>query len=253
MVDERERRRVGNRPRRSSVRTGSRSSGTGSTARRRSPWSRRGCDRTVASFRHEGHDHARGLIGRAERLTWNASDGLEIDGYLLAPAGDGPHPLILHVHGGPVWSYAEWFPRPNLAWLVSRGYAILMPNPRGSTGRGRTFLEAVIGDMGGADALDDLAGVDAFVETRRRRSGADRRHRRQLRRLHVVLAPGRRPALQGVGRDLARDRLLQPALEQQHRRLGRLVPRWRAPGRHAPVPRAQPRLLRGPRHEPPRS
>jgi dipeptidyl aminopeptidase/acylaminoacyl peptidase len=123
-----------------------------------------GTDRTVASFRHEGHDHARSLVGRAERVTWNAPDGLEIDGYLLAPAGDGPHPLIVQVHGGPVWSYAEWFPRPSLAWLVSRGYAILMPNPRGSTGRGRTFLEGVIGDMGGADAHDDLAGVDALVE-----------------------------------------------------------------------------------------
>ena len=182
-------------------------------------------DRTVASFRHEGHDHARSLIGRAERLTWNAPDGLEIDGYLLAPAGDGPHPLILQVHGGPVWSYSEWFPRPSLAWLVSRGYAILMPNPRGSTGRGRTFLEAVIGDMGGADAHDDLAGVDALVERGDRRPGADRCHRRQLRRLHVVLAPGRRPAIQGGGRHLPRDRLLQPALEQQHRCVGRMVPR----------------------------
>jgi dipeptidyl aminopeptidase/acylaminoacyl peptidase len=123
-----------------------------------------GMDRTVASFRHEGHDHARSLIGLAERITWTAPDGLEIDGFLLAPAGDGPHPLILFVHGGPVWSYAEWFPRPSLAWLVSRGYAILMPNPRGSTGRGLAFLEAVIGDMGGADARDDIAGVDALVE-----------------------------------------------------------------------------------------
>jgi dipeptidyl aminopeptidase/acylaminoacyl peptidase len=123
-----------------------------------------GADRTLASFRHAGHDHARSLIGRVERVTWNAPDGLEIDGFLLAPEGDGPHPLILHVHGGPVWSYQEWFPRPSLSWLVSRGYAILMPNPRGSTGRGRTFLEAVIGDMGGADAGDDLAGVDAMVE-----------------------------------------------------------------------------------------
>jgi dipeptidyl aminopeptidase/acylaminoacyl peptidase len=122
-----------------------------------------GADRTVASFRHEGHDHARSLVGRAERVTWNAPDGLEIDGFLLAPKGDGPHPLILHVHGGPVWSYQESFPRSSLSWLVSRGYAILLPNPRGSTGRGRAFLEAVIGDMGGADAHDDLAGVDALV------------------------------------------------------------------------------------------
>jgi dipeptidyl aminopeptidase/acylaminoacyl peptidase len=123
-----------------------------------------GTDRTVASFAHEGHEHARGLVGGTERVTWSAPDGLEIDGYLLTPPGEGPHPLILWVHGGPVWSYQESFPRPSLAWLVSRGYAILLPNPRGSTGRGRAFLEAVIGDMGGADAGDDLAGVDAMVE-----------------------------------------------------------------------------------------
>jgi dipeptidyl aminopeptidase/acylaminoacyl peptidase len=97
-------------------------------------------------------------------VTWSVSDGLEIDGFLLAPAGNGPHPMILWVHGGPVWSYQEGFPRPAISWIVSRGYAILMPNPRGSTGRGRAFLEAVIGDMGGADAGDDLAGVDAMVE-----------------------------------------------------------------------------------------
>ena len=123
-----------------------------------------GTERTVASFAHEGHDHARGLVGGAELVTWSAPDGLEIDGYLLTPPGEGPHPLILWVHGGPVWSYQRSFPRPSFAWLVSRGYAILLPNPRGSTGRGRAFLEAVIGDMGGADAGDDLAGVDAMVE-----------------------------------------------------------------------------------------
>ncbi len=123
-----------------------------------------GSDRTIASFRHAGHDHARSLVGRAERVTWTAPDGLELDGFFLAPEGDGPYPLILQIHGGPVWSYQESFPRPSLSWLVSRGYAILMPNPRGSTGRGRAFLEAVIGDMGGDDARDDLAGVDAMVE-----------------------------------------------------------------------------------------
>jgi dipeptidyl aminopeptidase/acylaminoacyl peptidase len=99
-----------------------------------------------------------------ERISWDAADGTEIEGLLLAPAGDGPHPLILNVHGGPVGSFPAAFPRPLYAWLVSRGYAILQPNPRGSNGRGRAFIEAVIGDMGGADAGDDLAGVDALVE-----------------------------------------------------------------------------------------
>jgi dipeptidyl aminopeptidase/acylaminoacyl peptidase len=48
--------------------------------------------------------------------------------------------------------------------VAARGYAVLMPNPRGSAGRGRDFAAMVVGDMGGADARDVLAGIDALVE-----------------------------------------------------------------------------------------
>lgn len=44
--------------------------------------------------------------------------------------------------------------------LLKRGYALFMPNPHGSTGRGREFVRLVVGDMGGADAEDLLAGID---------------------------------------------------------------------------------------------
>jgi dipeptidyl aminopeptidase/acylaminoacyl peptidase len=48
--------------------------------------------------------------------------------------------------------------------LVSRGYAVLLPNPRGSSGRGQEFAAAVVGDMGGADTHDYLSGIDAMIE-----------------------------------------------------------------------------------------
>jgi dipeptidyl aminopeptidase/acylaminoacyl peptidase len=48
--------------------------------------------------------------------------------------------------------------------LVSRGYAVLYPNPRGSTGRGQAFAEMVYGDMGGNDTQDLLSGIDALIE-----------------------------------------------------------------------------------------
>jgi dipeptidyl aminopeptidase/acylaminoacyl peptidase len=48
--------------------------------------------------------------------------------------------------------------------LVGRGYAILHPNPRGSSGRGQEFAGLVVGDMGGDDAKDVLAGVEAMIE-----------------------------------------------------------------------------------------
>jgi dipeptidyl aminopeptidase/acylaminoacyl peptidase len=47
--------------------------------------------------------------------------------------------------------------------LMTRGYAVFLPNPRGSGGRGRAFAAMVLGDMGGADAADVLAGIDALV------------------------------------------------------------------------------------------
>ena len=73
---------------------------------------------------------------------------------------------MLNVHGGPVGAYQRgWSMRdPAVPLLVSRGYAVLHPNPRGSSGRGREFAAAVVGDMGGADTWDYLSGIDAMVE-----------------------------------------------------------------------------------------
>jgi dipeptidyl aminopeptidase/acylaminoacyl peptidase len=123
-----------------------------------------GRDRTIVATEHAGHAFRRGHIGGRQRVRWAAPDGLEIDGLLTAPRGDGPFPTILSVHGGPVGATVDRFPSPATALLVGRGYAILAPNPRGSSGRGRAFAAAVVGDMGGADSFDDLAGIDAVVE-----------------------------------------------------------------------------------------
>jgi len=100
-------------------------------------------------------------------VSWTANDGLEIQGCLVRPAeGDGPFPMIVNVHGGPIGTTIEqWSMRSaSLPLLVSRGYAVLFPNPRGSSGRGQAFAEMVYGDMGGGDAADIMAGVDALIE-----------------------------------------------------------------------------------------
>jgi len=97
---------------------------------------------------------------------WTAPDGLEIEGWLHLPEGVGPHPLVVFVHGGPVYAWrSSWSALAVLrARLLDRGYGLLLPNPRGSSGRGQDFARAVIGDMGGADAQDLLAGVASLVE-----------------------------------------------------------------------------------------
>ncbi|MGZ8603056.1 MAG: alpha/beta hydrolase family protein, partial [Actinomycetota bacterium] len=120
-------------------------------------------EREVAAPRHAGHDVVLGAVGRREAMRWTSTDGLEIEGLLTLPPGEGPFPLVLDVHGGPIGSSDDRFPGTLDALLLARGFAILEPNPRGSTGHGQGFASRVVGDMGGLDVDDVLTGVDAVV------------------------------------------------------------------------------------------
>src|SRR5262249_51731564 len=88
----------------------------------------------------------------------------EIQGFLVLPEGSGPFPMVLVVHGGPIGVARNAWARPTNRLLAARGYALLLPNPRGSSGRGQAFAGQVYGDMGGADAADLMSGVDAVIE-----------------------------------------------------------------------------------------
>jgi dipeptidyl aminopeptidase/acylaminoacyl peptidase len=127
---------------------------------------RNGEYRSVKSFDLGYEEHAR-AIEAVRRVSWRAPDSLEIDGWLLQPSGQGPYPLVMSVHGGPVWQWRPlWLGRYGAAvlMLVKRGFAIFYPNPRGSTGRGQGFARRVVGDMGGADTHDYLSGLDYLIE-----------------------------------------------------------------------------------------
>ncbi len=100
-------------------------------------------------------------------VRWTApDDGIEIEGRLLTPHGSpGPWPMIVAVHGGPTWCWNAYFSdsEPNAVLLADAGYAVLQPNPRGSAGRGHAFAEQLLGDPGGIDLRDIMAGVDWCV------------------------------------------------------------------------------------------
>lgn len=122
--------------------------------------------RRVRSFDIGGYAGRMAAV-QVEHVTWKAKDGLDIQGWLVRPRSKGPQPLVLHVHGGPVWQWRPlWLGRStvHLLMLLSRGYAIFFPNPRGSTGRGQAFARLVLGDMAGADTDDFLSGIDHLVE-----------------------------------------------------------------------------------------
>ncbi|MFY9883262.1 MAG: S9 family peptidase [Candidatus Cybelea sp.] len=76
-------------------------------------------------------------------ITYTASDGLTVHGYLTLPVGVPPRnlPMVLYVHGGP-WARDNWGYSGTIQWLANRGYAVLQVNFRGSTGYGKSFLNA---------------------------------------------------------------------------------------------------------------
>lgn len=122
---------------------------------------------TLVSLDHGGGEKLRSLYGSDEEISWAAPDGTVIQGYLCLPkTGQKPYPLVLHVHGGPIWAFTNSW-QMNYPWvppLVLQGYAVLSANPRGSKGRGDDFANKVVGDMGGDDVGDFLSGIDSLVE-----------------------------------------------------------------------------------------
>lgn len=128
----------------------------------------RGADgdlRTIVSFRHRGTEKIVSKLRPVQPYAWTAPDGMEMHGWLMRGAGSGPAPLIMEVHGGPIWRWSPFFLGRTAyhAMLIERGFALFWPNPRGSSGRGQDFARSVVGDMGGADMQDCLSGLDRLV------------------------------------------------------------------------------------------
>jgi dipeptidyl aminopeptidase/acylaminoacyl peptidase len=100
-----------------------------------------------------------------EYIQFKSKDGTSVHGYLYKPLDYTPgkkYPTILRPHGGPVWAYYAEF--THLAQLfAANGYAVLLPNPRGSTGYGENFAKAIFADWGNKDYQDDMAIVDYAV------------------------------------------------------------------------------------------
>lgn len=116
-------------------------------------------------------DMSKMTFGKTEVVRWKSKDGREIEGLLTYPVNyqtGAKVPLILNIHGGPTGVFQQSFIGGRgvypIAVFASRGYAILRPNPRGSSGYGKEFRFANIKDWGGADYQDLMAGVDKVVE-----------------------------------------------------------------------------------------
>lgn len=120
------------------------------------------------SARTDHHPEVAGWAhGRVRELEWTSSrDGLHITGLLVTPPGwtpGTPLPTLVQGHGGPAWAWwsgwlGSWHDWAQL--LATHGYAVFLPNPRGSEGGGHAFAEMARNDWGGADFQDILDGLD---------------------------------------------------------------------------------------------
>ncbi|MCO4761394.1 MAG: S9 family peptidase [Myxococcales bacterium] len=103
-------------------------------------------------------------------VRWKSADGTQVEGILELPPGykkaSGPLPLVVEIHGGPTSATALelrfWIYGRTL--FASRGWALLSPNYRGSTGYGDKFLTDLIGHKNDRDVADIMAGVDALIK-----------------------------------------------------------------------------------------
>jgi len=83
-------------------------------------------------------------------------DGKEVPALLYRPAGNGPFPAVIKVHGGPTAQSLVRFDRLS-QYLVSKGYLVLVPNVRGSTGYGKSYTKLDNLDLGGGPLQDVVA------------------------------------------------------------------------------------------------
>jgi dipeptidyl aminopeptidase/acylaminoacyl peptidase len=100
-------------------------------------------------------------IASARELTVTGRDGYPVHGWVLAPPGPGPHPVLLTIHGGPFAQYTvALFDEAQVC--ADAGYAVVMCNPRGSSGYGHAHGRAIrqrMGVLDQADVLDFLDGA----------------------------------------------------------------------------------------------
>jgi dipeptidyl aminopeptidase/acylaminoacyl peptidase len=108
-----------------------------------------------------------------EKISWK-NDGLTINAYLYKPrhlAAGTRAPVIMYVHGGPTSQFSDNF-QLQAQFFASRGYAVLAPNVRGSSGYGKAFEDANNRDWGHGDLRDVIAGVEMRCRRERRRPPA---------------------------------------------------------------------------------
>lgn len=103
-------------------------------------------------------------LGQTSDVFWTGAENAQIQAHLVRPPNFDPskkYPAIVLIHGGPQGAWSDsWSYRWNPQMFAARGYVVLAPNPRGSSGFGQKFVEEISGDWAGKVYVDLMNGVD---------------------------------------------------------------------------------------------
>lgn len=127
--------------------------------------SKDGTAKRLTNFAAPSLDPAK--IPTSRIVHYKSADGTVISAILMVPFGlkrDGTAPGVVVPHGGPTGQTTDRFSRQSVA-LVSRGYVVIAPNPRGSTGYGQAFQDANHKDLGGGDLTDEVYAAKFLTAT----------------------------------------------------------------------------------------
>ena len=109
-------------------------------------------------------------LSKGEDASFTSFDGLRISARLYLPAQalgyEGPRPVVYYIHGGPQGQERPnfaWFSMPLIQYLTLRGFAVFVPNVRGSTGYGLSYTKHVDRDWGGQDRLDHVHAMTEIL------------------------------------------------------------------------------------------
>lgn len=109
-------------------------------------------------------------LGRSEVIKWKSKDGMEIEGILIYPVGyeaGKRYPTLAYIHGGPSGVWTQAFPGDYRTYAhiwAGKGWAVFLPNVRGSSAYGEKFLLANVKDWGGGDYQDIQTGLDDLIK-----------------------------------------------------------------------------------------
>jgi dipeptidyl aminopeptidase/acylaminoacyl peptidase len=102
-------------------------------------------------------------LGDKVKVKFSSPDGTAVEALITRPAGASKAlPAVLDIHGGPVSQFTYGFDFA-AQFLAANGYVVIQPNPRGSTGSGQSFINAIHGAWGVVDYDDVIAAVDHAV------------------------------------------------------------------------------------------